>query len=85
VKRETELKLEQARRNLALKGVDFHTTFGTPSGKKVLDQLTDEFDQSVLCKNGMTDHDVVVRAAQRDVIQYIKMMITYRDKENEDV
>ena len=78
-------KIEQARRNLAKKGMDFITVFGTPGGVKVLAALKEEFDPPVICRKTSNAHQVVVEAAQRDVIKYIEQMIAYRVKENEDV
>lgn len=61
------------------KAARFRELFSTPQGQEVLANLKEEFDPSILCRT----HDdnaisITVRAAQRDVIRYIELLINRR-------
>ena len=72
-------RVAKLRRQLQKKAIPFHNVFNTPEGQMVLDQLKSEFAPSELVHQ--TQHGTVVRAAQRDVIEYIENMIRLREEE----
>lgn len=74
-----QARITELRRGLQKKAVPFHNVFSSPEGKEVLDTLKAEFDPPALCQ--ATAHATTVAAAQRDVIEYIELMIKLREED----
>lgn len=68
--------LDKALKGLDQKALKFQRVFATDDGKAILQALHDEFEPDILCIGSSTD--MLVRAAQRDVIRYIQLMIDRR-------
>ncbi len=77
--KEKEIRIEELRKHMKKKAIPFHQTFGSPNGLEVLAVLKAEFCPSELCQE--SPHLTVVRAAQRDVIEYIERMIKLREED----
>jgi len=73
-----EARVQELRRNLQKKAIPFSNVFGTPEGQEVLAALKAEFAPTILCTD--SPHMTVVRAAQRDVIEYIESLIKLREE-----
>ena len=54
--------------------------FSSPEGKKVLELLSEQFDQDDL--RGDTVQDTYYNLGQRDVLIYIRQLIRLLDKQN---
>jgi hypothetical protein len=67
---------EKIREKLAQKARKFQTVFDNRTGQEVLQSIKNEFST-----NELTDHPdqtrIVVRAAQRDVVDYIERMVRH--------
>ena len=74
-----EARITELRRNLQKKSIPFHNVFGTPEGQEVLDVLRAEFCPAALCQS--TAHATTILAAQRDVIEYIDILIKLREED----
>ena len=65
---------ERIKERLAQKARKFQTVFDNHTGQEVLQSIKNEFST-----NELTDHPdqtrIVVRAAQRDVVDYIERMV----------
>ena len=72
-----EKRITELRRNLQKKAVPFHNVFSSPEGQEVFNILKTEFAPAALCAD--SPHETIVRAAQRDVIEYIEIMIKLRE------
>jgi len=70
-------RITELRHNLKKKAIPFHNVFSSPEGQEVLDMLRAEFSPAALCDN--SPHQTIVHAAQRDVIEYIEIMIKLRE------
>jgi hypothetical protein len=68
---------EAALKALGQKAGNFHKTFTSPVGKKVLEALEEEFNPDVLI--GETDAKTNYNCGCRDVVIYIRQMIRYKD------
>ncbi len=68
-----KLAVEERRRQIREKGVKFHEVFSTRVGQEVLGFIKSEFHESELT-NDKDTNAIVVKAAQRDVIDYIERM-----------
>lgn len=62
---------------LGKKAGDFHKTFTSPVGVKVLEALEEEFNPDVLL--GKTDAETNYNVGKRDVVIYIRQMIRYKE------
>ena len=70
-------RIMELRRGLQKKAIPFHNVFSSPEGQEILDALRAEFCPAALCTD--SPHETIVRAAQRDVIEYIEIMIKLRE------
>lgn len=77
----TEERVRELRRNLQKKAIPFSNVFGTPEGQEVFAALKAEFAPTTLCSE--SSHLTVIRAAQRDVIEYIESLIKLREEDFE--
>ena len=75
----TEKRVSDLRKQLQKRAIPFHNIFSSPEGQEVLDALKAEFSPAALCHE--SPHQTIVRAAQRDVIEYIDIMIKLREEE----
>lgn len=73
--------LEEIRQELHQKSKTFKTAFGTPDGKKVLEILSNEFDDLGLMDEN--PHRTHYNLGRRDVVKYIQQMIEFR-RENDE-
>jgi len=74
-------KMHSLRNKLAKDYMCFKSFFSSPEGQKCLAKLKGEFDPPQLCPNGVSSDEMLVKAAQRDVIRYIDDMINLREIE----
>jgi hypothetical protein len=70
-------RVQKLRNNLQKKSVPFYNVFNTMEGQEVLAQLAAEFAPTIIVHD--SPHQTIVKAAQRDVIEYIKSMIRLRE------
>ena len=75
----TDKRVADLRRNLQKKAIPFSNIFGTPEGQEVLAALRAEFAPTILCSD--SSHLTIVKAAQRDVIEYIESLIKLREED----
>ena len=73
---------KKLRRDLVPIVSDYANTFGTDSGKRVLDDLEKSFGGSCYTKGD--PHDTAYREGQRDVLMRIKELISYAGLEIEE-
>ena len=74
--------IKKVKQNMAKKGARFRDLFESSLGEQVLSDLEGEF----LIKDliGENEHETVVRAAQADVIMYIRRMMNFKLEGEED-
>ena len=72
-------RIDELRRGLVKKAIPFFNVFNSIDGQIVLDALEAEFSPTVLCDPIAHDTAIIVKAAQRDVVEYIKHMIKLRE------
>ena len=68
-----KIALEERKVQIRNKAIKFHKVFDTRDGKEVLGFIKSEFHESELTNNKDTNA-IIVKAAQRDVIDYIERM-----------
>jgi len=68
-----KLAVEERQRQIRDKGLKFHKVFSTREGLEVLGFIKSAFHESELT-NDKDTNAIVVKAAQRDVIDYIERM-----------
>jgi len=67
---------ERIRERLAQKARKFQVVFDSPEGQEVLQSIKNEFSTNELT-NQPDQTRIVVRAAQRDVVDYIERMVRH--------
>lgn len=73
-------KIDVAKRNLIKTAQKYKSVFGSPEGQQVLLDLTVQFNPDYICNKGTPQSDIVVQAAQRDVIEHINRNIRIAER-----
>lgn len=73
--------VKEVKKRLAKKAANFKQVFESPNGADVLKALEEEFDKRLI---GKDSYDTTVRAAQADVIVYIRQMMNFEYKGDDD-
>lgn len=70
---------QQAFDNLKKNAVDFHDTFSSPEGQRVIKHLENEFEKKGLA-NVDNPNETFYRLGGRDLLVYIKQMVETHER-----
>lgn len=79
---ERDAKLQAARDEVVKTARKYKSVFGSPEGQQVLTDLVLQFNPEYICgmSGNVEQTEITVRAAQRDVIEYINRNIRVADR-----
>lgn len=73
--------LDHLKENLRKKAISVHSLLTSPEGKGLMKALEEEFDGVSLKADN--PYETYYRLGQRDVVMYLKQLVSYVEKEHE--